>query len=228
MLFKEDTIMKKLLSILCAMVVLMGCAAAETVHVTIADDQGDIALAHEQIDVTDIDADGVVSICDALYAAHEKHYEGGAEAGFIAENTEYGISMFRLWGVENGGSYGYYVNNASPASLLDAVKDGDSIYAYAFTDLETWSDTYCYFDFAAIETSADFALKLTALTYDANWNMVAVPIAGAMITLNGEDSGIMTDADGEAVLDLESGDYLISAYSNEMNLVPPVCVAAIG
>lgn len=220
--------MKKLLSILCAMLVLAGCAAAETVYVTIADDQDNLAVAFEKIEVLDADGDGTVSICDALYAAHEQHYEGGAEAGFIAEKTEYGISMYRLWGVENGGSYGYYVNNVSPTSLLDAVKDGDSIYAYPFTDLETWSDTFCYFDVSAIETSADFVLKLTAQTYDANWNVVEVPVSGAMITLNGEDSGITTDANGEAVLDLEAGEYLISAYSAEINLVPPVCVATIG
>lgn len=221
--------MKKLISVFLAMLMLCSCVLAESVYVTIVDENGDIAVACKDYDVTDADGDGVVSINDALLTAHETDYEGGAEAGYTAAATDYGMSLKQLWGGAVGDSYGYYVNNASAYSLLDAVQDGDYVAAYAYTDLETWSDTYCFFDCTAIEADGAFELVLTAQTYDASWNPVYVPVAGAMITANGEDTGIVTDAEGKAVISLsEADEYLISAYSAEMTLVPPVCIATIG
>ena len=221
--------MKNTIILVLTLVLLCAFANAETIYVTISDGQGKLALAHEAFEVSDTDADGAITICDALVSAHEAAYAGGAEAGFKTMDTDYGISLDRLWGVENGGSYGYYLNNLSPNSLLDAVKDGDHLYAYAFTDLESWSDTFCFFDFAAIETSADFELTLTSQGYDADWNVVYAPVEGAVITVNGEDSGFVTDADGKAKIGLkDAGEYVISAHSDQINLVPPVCIAKIG
>lgn len=220
--------MKKTACILLAVLMLCACAAAETIHVTISDDQGKLVMAHEALDVTDIDGNAAITIYDALHAAHEAAYEGGAAAGLAASSTDYGLSLVKLWGVENGDSYGYYVDTVSAYSLVDPLADGAHLQVFAYTDLETWSDTYCFFDFAAIETSADFELTLSAQTYDADWNPVYIPVEGAMITINGEDSGIMTDAGGKAVIDIaEAGEYVISAHSDSMLLVPPVCVATI-
>ena len=197
------------------------------VYVTIAN--GELALCQEPVTVTDADGDGALTIADALYLAHEAAFEGGAEAGFAAETTEYGLTLTRLWGVENGGSYGYYVNNVSAYSPLDPLKEGDHLRAFVYTDLEAWSDTYCYFDCLSIETSADFELTLTAQTFDADWNAVLHPIEGAIITVNGNETEFVTDAEGKVVIDLqESGEYVISAVSDQMTLVPPVCLAKIG
>ena len=221
--------MKKLVCCVLAMMMLCVCAAAESVYVTISDDQGNLVMASEAIDVSDVDEDGAITVYDALYAAHEAAYDGGAAAGFGVENTEYGLSLTKLWGVENGGSYGYYVNNVSAYSPLDRLKEGDHLQAYVYTDLEAWSDTYCYFDCLSIETSADFELTLTAQTFDADWNAVLHPIEGAIITVNGNETEFVTDAEGKVVIDLqESGEYVISAVSDQMTLVPPVCLAKIG
>lgn len=222
--------MKKLVCCVLAMVMMLCvCAAAESVYVTISDDQGRLVMAAEAIDVSDVDADGTITVYDALYAAHEAAYDGGAAAGFSVENTEYGPSLTKLWGVENGGSYGYYVNNASAYSPLDPLKDGDHLQAFVYTDLEAWSDTYCYFDCLSIETSADFELTLTAQTFDADWNAVLHPIEDAVITVNGNETEFVTDAEGKAVIDLpDAGEYVISAVSDQMTLVPPVCLATIG
>lgn len=219
--------MKKMISVLLVMLLICAAAAAETVYVTISDGQGNIAIANEAIDVQDTDADGLVTLHDALYAAHESCYPGGAEAGFATSLTDYGMSLDRLWGEENGGSYGYCVNNASAYNMLDPLTEGDSLYAYVYTDLEAWSDTFSFFDFSAIETGADFELTLSAQSFDADWNPVVLPVEGAEITLNGEAAGIFTDADGKAVLNLDAGEYLISAVSDNMTLVPPVCKAVI-
>lgn len=220
--------MKKMISVLLAMLLIYSLAAAETVYVTISDGSGNLAVAHEAFDVNDIDGDGIVTIHDALHAAHEMRYDGGAEAGYGTGLTDFGLSLNRLWGEENGGSYGYYVNNASAYSLTDPLADGDSVYAYAFTDLESWSDTYCFFNVSAVETASAFELTLTAQSYDADWNQILIPVEGAEIILNGEGSGIFTNAEGEVQLELPAGEYLISAHSDTMTLVPPVCTAKIG
>lgn len=219
--------MKKYLSIVLALVFLCSFAAAETIYVTISDDQGKLALAAEPIIANDIDGDGSVNFNEALIAAHDSAYPGGSEAGYESADQGYGLSMSRLWGVENGGSYGYYVNNASAFSLLDPLSDGDCIYAYAFTDLENWSDTFSFFELDEIDADGSFKLSLSAQTYDADWNAVYVPVEGAVITVNGEDTELKTDAEGKVIIALEAGEYLISAHSETMTLVPPVYKATV-
>lgn len=219
--------MKKYLSIVLALALILCTAVAETVYVTISDDQGKLALAHEAVTVADIDGDGEINMNEVLTAAHDQAYPGGSEAGYEALDLGYGLSLNRLWGIENGGSYGYYVNNASAYSLLDPISDGDALCAYAFTDLEAWSDTYSFFNCASIEASSAFELTLSAQSFDADWNPVCLPVEGAIITVNGEDSEFVTGVDGKVSIELAAGEYIISARSESMTLVPPVCRASV-
>ena len=229
--------MKKLLaftllcSLLCTCLGLTAFAdGGVTAYVTIADDSGKLVLAHKPVTVTDTDGDGVISMADVLFAAHEAYYEGGAAAGFSASLTAYGLSLDKLWGIENGGSYGYYLNNASPNSLADPVADGDTVAAYAYSDLTTWSDTYCYFDLAEakIENGDSLTLTLSAAGYDAAWNPVVLPVEGATITIDGTATEVITDAEGKATLTLdEAGSFCISAVSDTQTLVPPVCLVTV-
>ena len=223
---------KYAIAFLCALLALAlcGAAVAETVYVTIADGQGQLVMVNAAIDVTDVDADGALTINDALYAAHEAAYEGGAEAGYAAADAGYGLSISKLWGEENGGSYGYYLNDVSAYSLLDPVADGDYLNAFVYTDLEAWSDTYCAFDCAAAEMEAGTVLDLTLnmMTFDENWNPVSLPVEGAILTIDGEDSEVVTDAEGKAQFTIEAaGEYLISARSDSAILVPPVCIVTV-
>ena len=207
---------------------LAASATAETAEVYVTIANGEVVLAQEAVAVTDIDADGALTINDALYCAHEAKFEGGAAAGYGSAMSDWGLSLTKLWGVENGGSYGYYVNNTSAMGLADPVNNGDYINAFVYSDLTTWSDTYCYFDVNTVSANAGEAvtLKLLAAGYDANWNPVETPVAGASITINGVDTGVVTDDAGQAVVTLnESG--VISAVSSSQVLVPPVCVAAV-
>lgn len=219
--------MKKFLSSILVFVLFFGLAAAETVYVSISDDQGKLVLAYEPVNAADMDGDGVVNMNEVLTAAHDLAYPGGAQAGYESLDMGFGLSLNRLWGIENGGSYGYYVNNASAISLLDAMADGDSLYAYAFTDLETWSDTYSFFNCSEIEANGAFELTLSAQTFDAAWNPVCAPVEGAVITVDGTDTEFVTDTDGKVQIELPEGEYLISARSEQMTLVPPVCRAAV-
>ena len=232
--------MKKLLTITMTLLMLLGTpnitALAETkpesadVYITISDSNGALALAQEKITVTDVDNDGALTINDALYAAHEAKYEGGAAAGYASEQTQYGLSLSKLWGTVNGGSYGYYLNNQSAWSLTDAIKNGDYINAFVYTDLTAWSDTYCYFNVntAAAESGNSVTLTLSASGYDSDWNPVTVAVSNAVITVNGAATEIKTDSEGKALIRLENaGTYVISAVSNTQTLVPPVCKVTV-
>lgn len=193
-------------------------ADSAEVYVTISD-SGSLALAQEKITVTDIDSDGALTINDAITIAHDLHCEGG----FASEQTEYGLSMTKLWG-NDCGSYGYYVNNVSAMSLADPVADGDFISAYSFSDLEAWSDAYCFFDMNMAETTGELALTLSYAGYDENWNPVTLPVSGAVITIDGETTDTVTDAEGKVTVSIEnSGVHIISAVSDTQILVPPVC-----
>ena len=225
--------MKKFLSLLLAVWMLVSLTAsaeaAPTVYVSISDDTGVLVLAYAPVTVTDADGDGALTICDALACAHAAHHPEGA-AAFLAEDSEWGKSLYVLWNVDNGGSYGYMLNDVSAWSLVDPVKDGDHVKAYAFTDLTAFSDTYAYFTapVAAAVVNTEIALTLNAAGYDADWNPVILPVAGATLTVNGEKTDVVTDENGNAVLTLaEAGTYTVSAVSETMTLVPPVCLVTV-
>lgn len=229
--------MKKLIALTTTLLMTFGtlgstvfAADSADVYVTISDKDGNLAMAQEKITVTDTDGDGALTINDALHAAHEAKYDGGAAAGFASSEGQYGLAIDRLWGSANGSSYGYYINNKSAMGLADAVNSGDYINAYVFTDLAAWSDTYCFFDTNTLNgnTNEDLALTLSAAGYDAGWNPVTLPVEGAVIYVNGKATEYKTDSDGKVSIRLESaGSYVISAESDTQTLVPPVCVATV-
>ena len=230
--------MKRFTAVLLALILTVGMGRVAVfadsevnVFVSIADGSGKLVVACEAVKVSDADGDGALTINDALMAAHDKFYEGGAEAGYGSYVGEYGLSMSKLWGEENGGSYGYFVNNASAWSLADPVKEGDSVYAFVYTDLVGWSDAYSWFTDGTVKvnTGDEFTLTLKSLGYDADWNPVEKPVEGAVIYVNGTATDIKTDAEGKAVIKLtDAGKAVISAKSDSMIIAPPVCVATVG
>lgn len=225
--------MKKTLTLLLMLLLLLFCtaSASETtdVYVSISDGVNGLVLAYAPVSLEDADGDGALTIHDALMAAHAAYHPQGA-AAYLAEKTEWGMSLYRLWNVENGGSYGYYLNDASAWSLMDTVQPGDHIKAYVFVDVTNFSDMYCFFDAQTVAADAghEVSLSLTAAAFDANWNPVHVPVKGAVLTINGEQSEAVTDENGHALLTLtEAGTYVISAVSGAQTLVPPVCIVTI-
>lgn len=196
------------------------------VFVTISDDQGALALARKEVQVTDQDGDGSLTIYDALFCAHEQNYTGGAQAGFATEATQWGVSLMKLWGVENGGSYGYYLNNASAMSLTDPVRNGDTVQAYVYTDTMTFSDMFCYFDQDTC-AGGEVTLTLNGISFDPEtFAPVTAPVVGAKILIDGADSGVVTDAAGKCTVTITKN-CIISATSQIATLVPPVCVAEV-
>lgn len=228
------TKMKKLLTMALMLVICSYGITVEAdtqdpvkVYVTIADENGKLAMTQEEITVTDVDNDGALTINDALYLAHEAKYEGGAPAGYESAVSEYGLSLNKLWGT--AGAVGYYVNNASAWSLADTVKEGDYVTAFVYTDATTWSDAYCYFDVNTVSAKegAQITLTLSKAGFDADYNPIVLPVEGAAITIDGTASSIKTDAEGKVTITLKEGKHVISAVSDTEILVPPVCKADI-
>lgn len=195
------------------------------VYVTVAI-KGEFVSTYTKVSVNDADNDGSLTVADALFALHEAKYDGGAASGFATADTEYGLSLIKLWG-DDSGFFGYQNNNTSCMSLSDEVKDGDHVYAYVYTDTENWSDAYSFFDKTTVSADGgkEVTLVLNKSGYDANWTPITLPVENAVITIDGEETESITDADGKVTIVFEeAGKYTISAKSNDVVIVPPVCI----
>ncbi|MBR6360675.1 MAG: hypothetical protein IKS04_02665 [Clostridia bacterium] len=238
--------MKKALSVLLALMMVFSIAvpafAAEEsrtiVYCTIASSKGEFALPNKTVIVSDIDNDGALTINDALYCAHEQYYEGGAAKGYNSYTGQYGLSLGKLWGEENSGSLGYYLNNQMAMGLADPVKDGDFLYAWAYQDAKNWSDCYSFFDKNNVKANSYDTVEITytySSGYDDNWQPVFVPCEGAEITVDGVATGVKTDKDGKASVIIPiSGEHIISAKApkaaegeTQVILTPPVCKVTV-
>lgn len=232
--------MKKVLTICLATMMLLGAFAltalatpplVPTAFVTIVDENGEIVLAAERIPWNDTDGQGpdTVTIAEMLETAHDIHFEGGAATGFASGESPYGISLLKLWGNESG-SFGYYLNDCSPSSLADEVKPNDHIYAFVYTDTVSWTDTYSFFSFieAHGEKGEEMTLTLCMTGFDENWNTVTLPVAGAVITVDGEKTDLITDENGQVAITYDkAGELVISAVHDTLNLRPPVLLAHV-
>ena len=191
------------------------------VYVTVADENGEIVARYEKVAYTEgLTVDG------ALAALHAKKCEGG----YASVKSEYGISMTKLWGVENGGAYGYDVNNSFPESLADTVKEGDHVYAFVYTDTVGYSDTYAFFSAPAAEAAKGESLELTLSSagYDASWAPVTLPVEGAKIFADGVATDIVTDSNGKATVKFDKkGTYVVTAEHGTLNLVTPFVIVSV-
>ena len=218
-----------LLALTAAQGMLAGAADSATVYVTIAN-AGKLAIAREEVAVTDLDGDGALTVADALAAAHEKCFAGGAAAGFAVSDSQWGKSVSKLWGVENGGSYSYTVNNIFSNGPTDPVKTGDKVYAGVMQNVSGNYDSYTYFDPEDAEVTAGeaFTLTLNEAGWDESYNQIANPLKDAVITVNGKDTGRTTDAQGKVTLTLdEAGIAEISAKSSAKTIFPPIALVTV-
>ena len=204
-------------------------ADAIGVYVTISC-EGSLVNGADEFMVSDLDGDGSVTINDALITVHNELFDGGADAGYGTEDGTYGLSVTKLWGIENGGACGYYVNNVSAYSLTDALNEGDWLYAFTYADVTGYSDMFTFFEERAVSAGVgeELNLCLCGAGFDANWNPVTLTVEGAQLTVNGEAVDSFTDADGNATLTFEEpGEYTVSATAAEGVIVPPVCIVTV-
>lgn len=225
LLFVSILILALLLLPLSALADEPSLKAEVAVSVSVA---GEVKAALVSVEVTDADADGTLTVADALTALHTAAHPNGA-AGFSTYQSEYGMSIGTLWG-DTSGCFGYYLNNASCMSPAETVKDGDHVYAFVYKDVTAWSDSYAYFDSTDITVSVgeSVTLTLSSLGFDAAWNTVQNPVAGATVTLNGRAIDATTDANGQVTFTAtEGGRFTVSATHPTLVLVPPLCMLTV-
>ena len=230
--------MKKILSLTLTLLVLLGSfcffASAEEAsgksieaYVTIAD-KGTLTTSYEKLTVNDKDGDSAITLNDALICAHDKSYNGGADAGYAYSVGPYGLGIDKLWG-DTSYNFGYYLNNAPAFGLTDPISDGDHVYAFVYKNSD-FSDQYAFFDKNTVNANKGDEITLTLFSagYDEAWNPVTLPVKGATVTFDGEKTEYVTDAEGKVTLKLtKAGEVLIGAVSDSFTLVPPVLRASV-
>lgn len=205
------------------------------IFVTIAN-KGNVVMFQQLIPVVDVNHNGIFDVDDALYAAHEAGFDGGAAAGYSSYESQWGLSIGMLWG-DTSYCYGYWLNNASCWSLEDVVADGNHLVAFVCTDGEFWSDAYSKFDaFDYTTTTAeDLVVKLEKAGYDENWNTVFSAHAGATITVYDSEGKALTtgytvtdNGDGSyAIRITAAGSYYVAATDADPLTVPAVCQVTV-
>lgn len=179
-----------------------------------------------EIAVGDEDGDGAITVNDALYAAHELAYIGGAEYGYAAEKSEWGISLLKLWGDESG-NFGYYVNHKPANSLADPVKDGDVVSACIFTGTYPDIESYAYFDVDSVKVSQGDSVTLTLmkLSFDENFNVVSSPVANAKLTTDSSPwADYVTDENGKVTFEpMWLAEMTVSAIGENKEIIMPAC-----
>ena len=218
-----------LFAVICIMTcafALASFAAEESVEVmvTIANN-GAPVVYNVNVDVTDVDDDGSITINDALVITHSQYYSEGVN-GYETANSQYGLGITKLWGNTNNGSFGYYVNNASAWNLTDALVDGDYLYAFCYKDATSWTDSYAYFDYGIIsDATADtpYILKLNKLVYNyETYAFDEVPVANAIITIDGADTEFTTNDEGIATITLsDTYSHIVSARTTDGSIITP-------
>ena len=172
------------------------------------------AMAEKPVTVKDLDFDGELSYGEALAAAHDAYFEGGAKAGYDAS----GNWVTRLWGIDNPGCYEATNGTPIPNGVsTDTVANGDALDVAILTDDTNWSDRVSSFDKTkvTVEEKKTFTVKLSGKgMFDGDLE----PYEGVKIGTwdNGaftQINQLTTDASGSATVSFDKpGTYILTAY----------------
>ena len=156
------------------------------------------------------------TVGDLIKQLHKDLFKDG-EAGYATTTGQYGETITKLWGVENGGSYGYYVNGNMSMGLTDPVKPGDRVDVFVYKDAAGYSDAFIYMEAEA--NGAEVKVTVKAMGFDANWNPVMKELPNTKIYYadNGKlvDTGAVTGADGTATFTLKNGTYRLVGINTD-------------
>ena len=221
---------------------------ADPVNVTMTvSNKGTLALVNGEVTVTDSNADGILTYHEALEAAHAAY----CPDGYTAAETEYGISISEIWGVETYNSL-YFRNGKVLADHVgntqtSTVAEGDYLVVSVNKDDTYYSDRYSSFNTATstVVVGSTFTLTLKA---DLSTGSAVVPNATIGTWSDGVFTpleGMTTDASGKAKISFpETGTYIVSAsgtvsdtvqdWSNggaevtaDCPIIAPVCVVKV-
>lgn len=191
-------------------------------------DQGNIEVANEEFKVTDSDGDGKLTVNDALIVACGDNYASEYYEPFMSTCIS---KIYSSQGADGAYPFGFYVNSAMPMTDVAStpITDGDYISAFSYADKEYFADTYMEFEQKSVEGKKGDKVELTLYygSFDENFNSVMVPCENAQITVNGEEVGVRTDANGKATVELPKKSGTISAVAGSQKVISPVCVVTV-
>ena len=221
-------------------VVEMSPAADAKVSVTIsvkgelAKAKDDSTMAQKEVIVKDLDSNGKLTVDEALTAAHNAYYNGGAASGYgVAVSEQYGTTLTKLWG-DTSGKFGYWDNDISCMSLDDEVKANDNLVAFVYQDATGYSDAYARFTKKeyTVEAGSPLTVEVEKAGYDASYNVVFSTYDGAVFTaydsqLKALDKEAYT-VNGSHVTFKNAGTYyLVVSGSDNVILVPAVAKVTV-
>lgn len=172
------------------------------------------AMAYKEVHVTDADEDGMISVDDALKAAHEEYCPGG----YATEKSDYGISVTKLWGISTYNTLFFVNGKGLESNVADSViNEGDAVYASVNADNINYADWYTYFNksYKTVDQGEEFSLNIKG--FQGMSGVSASNVTGVDIGIwkNGEFSKIdntVTDKNGNVTLSFDKpGEYIVTA-----------------
>ena len=158
------------------------------------------------------------TVGEVIKALH-KGYSKGGEADYATSQGQYGEQIDKLWGVENGGAYGYYINGNMAMGLTDPVKAGDTVDVFVYKDTTAWTDAYTRMSLVKAEGGAAVVKVEYIAGFDANYAPIFKELANAKIyKVEGKkltDTGVVTGEDGTATINLKAGSYILAAINTD-------------
>lgn len=164
---------------------------------------------------------------DALKAAHDQYYSGGAEAGYDYHEDETGNYkglIYRLWGIEREDvPYIKYsrnhVSTQSNTALSEKVQDGDEL--HFFIQQRAGKDQLAFFTKDEQTVMEGQAITLHLRQADAKYGDEFSDCAGASIYIDGvKQEGLLTDENGQVTLPALAASetpYFITAKKMEVS-----------
>jgi len=216
----------------------------------LAADQTGAVMANRPVTVKDLNADGVLTVHEALAAAHAAF---NSPEGYETSETQYGTSVTKLWGTATWNTL-FFVNGSGLTVGVgaDTVQAGDALLASLNADDTYYADWYTAFDRSTATVAVGEALTLTltggqGMAYPADFSR---PAAGVKIgTWNGgafvQTGAKVTDAGGTCTLTFDQpGTYYVTASGTAADsvdsdwdgtpdtpvdcpIIAPVCVVTV-
>ena len=201
-----------------------------------AQDKDKTPMLLREIQVTDRNGDGYYSLDEALAAAHADYAPNGA-SDYAAGQSQWGYSVTKLWGREEGVG-GFYRNDQLTAAVNEEIlEQGDRVTVFTYKDLENWSDRYAYFteNKLTVQAGTEFTLTLKCYQNDEYWELENVAVSMAPLGIFnasgnylGEDeldgnflgehlfgdsySAVSTGPNGEVTFSIQKpGEYVVTA-----------------
>jgi len=174
-----------------------------TVEVTVRTEE--TVLNRAEVSVGDENGDGRLTVEDVLIAAHDKYYEGGAEAGYQRSCAD-APELSRIWGVR--GRYISFILDAGGNEKTGEPEDGDKISVLLQDAAE---DTYRFRHgpLHQIPVGEHINLKLIRRRGATGRDE---PVSDAVILIDGRRTAIRTDEKGFAAVSFrDAGVHTLSA-----------------